>query len=193
MHPASPGTRSEIIAALTSVEAEVATFFGSLRDDEFLLRSGEAWTPAEHLKHLNTSVSAVARGFAIHPWLLRLRFGRVRAPSRSYDGVRELYQARLAGGARATGPFVPPPDDCTLDRVSAYRAEILGRWARVNARLRDALQRWSERRLDGVGLPHPLLGKLTAREMLFFTLHHNQHHVQAARRRLPQSGEAAAP
>ena len=30
--------------------------------------------------------------------------------------------------------------------------------------------------LDAVLLPHPLLGKLTVREMLFFTVYHVQHH-----------------
>jgi hypothetical protein len=193
MQPENPGSRSEILAALSSVEDEVAAFFGTLSDDEFILRSGEAWTPAEHLKHLNTSVSAVARGFAISPWILRLRFGRVRSPSRDYEQVGEVYRARLAQGARATGAFVPPADDFPAGRIAEHRAEILARWGRVNARLRQASGRWSERRLDRVALPHPLLGKLTAREMLFFTLYHNRHHVEAARRRLPRFSEAPSP
>jgi hypothetical protein len=36
---------------------------------------------------------------------------------------------------------------------------------------------WSEDDLDNHRLPHPLLGKLTVREMLFFTLYHIQHHM----------------
>jgi hypothetical protein len=168
------------------VEAHVADFFGTLTDEELTLRVGDAWTAAEHLKHLSTSVSAVARGFAISPWILRLRFGRVRSPSRSYPEVVALYQARLATGAKASGAFVPLPNAVTADRVGELRTEILGRWGRTNARLRQAVERWSERRLDRVALPHPLLGKLTAREMLYFTLYHNQHHVVAAGRRLPR-------
>ncbi len=43
---------------------------------------------------------------------------------------------------------------------------------------------WSEAALDRYRLPHPLLGKLTVREMLFFTLYHNAHHLdQVAGRR----------
>lgn len=186
MQPENPVSRGEILQALASVQEEVAAFFGSLSEAEFVLRVGDAWTPAEHLKHLNTSVSAVARGFSVAPWLLRLRFGRVRAPSRPYGEVREAYRAVLAGGAGATAAFVPPADDFAAGEVAARRAEILARWHRVNARLRRAVERWSERRLDRVALPHPLLGRLTAREMLFFTLYHDQHHVHAARRRLPR-------
>jgi hypothetical protein len=106
--------------------------------------------------------------------------------------VVEFYQARLATGAKATGAYVPPADDVAADRVGELRAAVLGRWGRTNARLRQAVEKWNERRLDRVALPHPLLGKLTAREMLFFTLYHNQHHVAAARRRLPRFSAPAA-
>jgi len=36
--------------------------------------------------------------------------------------------------------------------------------------------------LDKFMLPHPLLGKLAVREMLFFTMYHNLHHVNNVRR-----------
>lgn len=59
--------------------------------------------------------------------------------------------------------------------------------------MRTALEGWSERDLDRIRMPHPILGMLTTREMLFFTLYHNRHHVEAARRRLPRfSGSTPA-
>lgn len=187
MHPESPHTRGEILQAVESVEAEVAAFFGGLTDDELLLRVGEAWNPAEHLAHLCTSVSAVARGFGMPRWLLRIRFGRARGPSRGFEQMREAYRARLAAGGGATGAFVPAPEEGGADE---RRTALLARWARVNARLRGALDGWSERDLDRIVLPHPLLGKLTTREMLFFTLYHDLHHVEAAKRRLPPFADA---
>jgi len=38
------------------------------------------------------------------------------------------------------------------------------------------IDRFSETQLDQLILPHPLLGKLTLREMLYFTIYHVQHH-----------------
>ena len=176
---------SDASAHLSSAEAAVAEFFGSLPADQFTLRVGEAWTPAEHLSHLNTAVSAVARGFGINRWLLRLRFGRARHPSRSYEEVREFYRTKLAGGAVARGGFVPAPENLAAADCEPRRAELLARWERVNNRLRRALAGWPERDLDRLQLPHPLLGKLTAREMLFFSAYHAHHHIAAARKRLP--------
>jgi hypothetical protein len=47
-----------------------------------------------------------------------------------------------------------------------------------------AVDSWREADLDRYRLPHPLLGKLTLREMLFFTLYHNYHHVRNVAKRL---------
>jgi uncharacterized damage-inducible protein DinB len=44
---------------------------------------------------------------------------------------------------------------------------------------------FSEEQLDRLILPHPLLGKLTFREMLYFTIYHVQHHHQQIKVNLP--------
>jgi hypothetical protein len=170
-----------LLDSITSSEISVAGFFGELSDEEAVHRVGDAWTPLEHLAHLNTAVSAVARGFGINRLLLRIRFGRSRSGSRTYDQIRDLYRGHLAAGGRARGGFIP-----TKGGDIADRAEIFARWARVNARLRAAVSEWSDRDLDRLRLPHPLMGNLTAREMLWFTLYHNDHHVTAAKSRLPR-------
>ncbi|HKP74233.1 MAG TPA: DinB family protein [Longimicrobiaceae bacterium] len=177
-------TRGEIVRALAEVEREVAEFFVGLSADELMRREGEAWTAAEHLRHLDRSVRAVARGLEYPRWLLRLRFGRPRQTSRGYDEVRTVYRARLAAGGKSTPEFTPPREDVPAGEVDAYGARLLTRWADANARLRAAVERWPEEALDRIQLPHPLLGKLTVREMLFFTLYHDHHHVDGARRRL---------
>lgn len=177
-------TRDEIVHALAGAEREVAAFFGGLSPDDFVRREGEAWTPAEHLRHLDRTVRAITRALGFPRWILRLRFGGSKQPSRGYDEVRMVYRARLAAGGKSTPEFVPPREAVAAREVEAYRARLLGRWAEANARMRVALERWPEEALDRIGMPHPLLGRLTVREMLFFTLYHDLHHVEGARRRL---------
>jgi len=186
-----PRTRAEILQQITEVEAEVASFFGSLSLAEFVLRQEQAWTPAEHLRHLDTSVAAVAAGLGVPKLLLRLRFGRSREPSRDYAYVQQSYRRALSRGGGASGKYVPKPEDLSETEAEARRRQILTRWAEVNRRLLQALDRWGERDLDRLRMPHPLLGLLTVREMLFFTLYHNRHHVEAAKRRLPRFQSSA--
>jgi hypothetical protein len=50
------------------------------------------------------------------------------------------------------------------------------------------MERWSEAELDAYRLPHPLLGRLSVREMMFFTLLHNRHHQAVAERRRVETG-----
>lgn len=56
--------------------------------------------------------------------------------------------------------------------------------------LKSAGRARSEADLEACRLPHPLLGKLTVREMLLFTLDHEVHHVANVARRLAGSGPA---
>jgi hypothetical protein len=180
-----PNDLASLVEALSSAEASVAEFFGSLTPAEASLRVDDAWTPLEHLAHLSIAVSAVARGFGVARWLLRLRFGR-GGMSRSYSALRADYLMRLKQGGGARGRFVPQHEDLDESGSASRQAELLARWHRVNQRLILALQRWSEKDLDRIRLPHPLLGNITAREMLFFTVYHDQHHIASAKSRLPR-------
>ena len=177
-------TRDELAAALSGAEVDVAEFFGSLTPDELVLRVESAWTAAEQLAHLNTVVSAVAKGFAVLRLLLRIRYGRSRSPVRSHAALRDDYRAILAAGGRAAGPFVPARHDLAPAQIEAHRRSLLARWGRVNGRLQKALEPWNEKHLDTIRLPHPLLGKISAREMIYFTVYHSEHHVAATKRRL---------
>jgi len=49
--------------------------------------------------------------------------------------------------------------------------------------MRAAFSRWPEAALDTHALPHDLLGRVSVRELMFFVLYHDRHHlggVQAA-------------
>ena len=42
------------------------------------------------------------------------------------------------------------------------------------------INNYSEQQLDTFILPHPLLGKVTLREMMYFTIYHAEHHLKQA-------------
>ncbi len=177
----SPRSARGIAASLKALEAETADRFGELSDEEFLAPQGSHWSPAGHLRHLAKSVRAVARGMRL-PAVALLFFGLARGRSRSYEEIREAYGEALAAGGKA-GRFAPGGGERDRDSV-------ISEWLSSNRQLTDALAEWSEKALDRYRLPHPLLGKLTVREMLFFTIHHNAHH---ARRVLERSGASERP
>jgi hypothetical protein len=82
----------------------------------------------------------------------------------------------LVEGAEA-GRF-NPRDVRPSDDPAAARERLLAKWQKLRPGLTGAIRRWDEAALDRYRLPHPLLGKLTLREMLYFTLYHLGHHAQ---------------
>ena len=43
--------------------------------------------------------------------------------------------------------------------------------------LSQAIKKWKDTDLDQYYIIHPILGRLTVREMLFFTIYHTEHHL----------------
>lgn len=102
--------------------------------------------------------------------------------SRTYAEVRERYFARLAAGVTA-GRFTPKPL-ADAEQTEEQRSGLLSDLDQVSEHLTGAVSGWREWPLDRLRLPHPALGRLTVREMLFFTLYHNLHHVRNVERRI---------
>lgn len=168
-----PETKSEIEAAVETLSREVDHYLQTLSDATFEAPQGRHWSPSGHIRHLAKSVRAVAKGMN-QPKLVLRAFGRAKS-SRSFDEVLAVYRGALTEGDQA-GKF-----GLSQDRPS--REEVMSRWRDAQRLLEDAMQGWSESALDRYRLPHPLIGKLTVREMLFFTLFHNAHHVRRIQER----------
>jgi hypothetical protein len=175
-----PFTRAEIEAALRRVHADVEAAFGTVDAGRMGQRPvPDRWSPAEHLAHLVLAVTPVARALRLPKLLPRLLFGAGDGPSRRYAEVRDTYRGLLAAGAKSTRAYLPRVEDD--GHAGALRDRLLASWRAAGERLLSALAGWDEASLDRIRLPHPILGKLTVREMLFFTLYHDLHHAAALR------------
>jgi len=174
--PGHPSTGPELREALGRLLAEGHAFLATLTTDEFFRTQGEHWSPADHVRHLRKSSTPVAAALRLPRLLLRVRFGTHDGASRSYDAIKTDYLARLAAGGQA-GRFAPAPEPAAADPYTR-RNEILTRWSAATLSLTNAARTWDEAALDRGQLPHPLLGPLTIREMLAFTVYHTEHHLR---------------
>ncbi len=171
-----PRTGAELGNALGALLSAGVAQLVPLTDAAFFAPQGQAWSPAEHVRHLTKSATPLVLALGLPRWLLRLRFGQPTAPSRSFDAMTALYLDRLSSGAGA-GRFAPTPEATPAD-PPARRREILNGWTRATVGLQNGIGRWPESALDTNQLPHPLLGLLTVREMLCFTVYHTAHHLR---------------
>ncbi|MEY3631634.1 MAG: hypothetical protein RL408_1188 [Bacteroidota bacterium] len=164
-----------LIKKLTENHQEFIACVDQLSTEEFSVSRNEKWTAGQQLEHIYLSVKPVGLGFRLPKFLLKLVWGKSNREGRSYDALIERYQARLENGGKASGPFVPKKVDLKKGQKlkENLKKEVL--------HLCLYIEKISEENLDYYVLPHPLLGKLTLREMLYFTLYHVKHHEKQIR------------
>ncbi|HEU4830112.1 MAG TPA: DinB family protein [Gemmatimonadales bacterium] len=171
-----PYARGELVAALRELEVAGMANLASMPGVEFFEAQGSAWSPAEHVRHLAKSARPVARALDVPRIVLAFRFGLHRGRSPSFADLRGRYLAQLAAGATA-GRFTPTRRSLPGD-LDVGRDATLSEWRDANRALEAALAGWAERSLDRYRLPHPVLGPLTLREMMMFTVYHSSHHLR---------------
>jgi uncharacterized damage-inducible protein DinB len=106
---------------------------------------------------------------------LQTLFGKVQHDSRSFEEVCRIYQDEIKKGARASGQFLP--NETTIGNNEQAKTAQLQKASDVIDDLIEACKKWEEDALDQYQLPHPIIGNLTVREILFFTIHHNLRHA----------------
>lgn len=164
-----------IISALKDSEQRALNWFADIPDHGFFTRQGEVWSASDNVDHMIRAIKPLIKALKLPKVALQTMFGRPGNLSRTYDEICTIYRAEIANGARASGTFLPKQN--TPQSPEQEKAELLDQLSSTIDKLMSVLEGWSESDLDEVQLPHPIIGKLTVREMLFFTIHHNLRHA----------------
>jgi hypothetical protein len=172
-------SKNEIIAGLHASNTELLHFCQSLSDELFFRQPSQKWSIAQNVIHLRISAKATQLAYGAPKLFLRMYTGKPNRPSRGYEELVRRYQQRLAAGGKATGRFIPPvvtPGETKQALLQSYKMSM--------QRLLTLIERkWKDSQLDFYLAPHPLLGKLTLRELAFFTIYHTEHHLAIMRLR----------
>ena len=136
------------------------------------------WSPAQQTKHLITSTNMARLAFVLPGFMVRLIGGKPNRPSRSYDELVNRYHTKLAEGGQASGRYIPKPIPEGTGREKWLRKyeQSMIKMAAVIGKIKN------EERLDQYLAPHPLLGKITLRELAYFTIYHSHHHLETIRK-----------
>ncbi|MEP6988693.1 MAG: DinB family protein [Chloroflexota bacterium] len=172
-----PQTQHDVVEQLARIQETVTKDIARLSDEQFCNGTTEAWSAADYLKHLLLSVKPVAKAMGFPAEVLEKQFDLSGRASRTYAEVVKAYQKRLDEGIRAEDfDKVVPVFYRFPEGITDERAYLVQSWNESNQRLIAAALKWSEAELDSLQMPHPAVGMLTLREMLFFTIFHNTLH-----------------
>lgn len=161
----------EIKARLEESYQTFTKYTHQLSKDEYEYAPEGKWNAGEQTLHLIKSIKPVAMGLGMPKFLIKWKFGKANRPSRTYDELVERYKRGLADNA-GIAPKDYAPSKVKHAQASELDKKLLGYIELIN----NKLAKWSEDELDQYIAPHPLIGKITFREVLYFTIYHAQHH-----------------
>ncbi len=166
-------TKQEILQKLAEGFSIVDDTLRKADDTIFYVRKDNKWSIAENCKHLSLSVKPLNMAFSLPNFAL-LFFGKLNREARNYDEMGAKYRKALEEGAVATEKFVP--ENITVENK---KDDLIEELKKINDSFLKKVGDFTEEDLDKYLIPHPVLGKLTIREMLYFTIYHTLHHYKA--------------
>ena len=172
------GYKPQIISALNEKIDAFNTYIEPLSKEQFEVTPNGKWSAGQNLDHLIRAIKPLQLAYGLPKFALLILFGKTNRSSRTYDELVTKYKTKLAAGGKASGPFIPPV-------ISFEKKEsLIRKYKEQKQKLITKIDKQTEKDLDTYILPHPLLGKVTLREMLFFTIHHNEHHLELLKNRI---------
>ena len=162
--------KTEIGNKLTENYQAFVDLLMTLDQSQFEDSINDKWSAGRQLDHLVRSVNPLAIGLIFPPFVLQMFWGKANRPSRTMDEVVAKYQSKLSAGGKASGQFIPKV--IPISRRKQHSERLL----RIVQKLIGRLHKLSEQQIDTLIVPHPLLGKMTFREMMMFTIYHVEHH-----------------
>ncbi len=171
--------REEIINALHTQYSEFSNYMLQLSEREYSFSfQGEKWTAGQHNKHLILATRPLCLALLLPFWILTLLFGKANRASKTYRGLKKKYKSRLKIHGSSPTVFTPTP-------VSFNQKEKLSFQLLKNVQtIIQRLKKFTDDQLEEVIIPHPLMGKLTLKEMMYFTVYHAQHHQEMVKKYL---------
>jgi len=177
-------SKDEIIKELDDACFKFIEFCTGVDTHTFFFQPAEKWSIAQNVEHLVISANTTRLAFSLPKFIVKLYAGKPNRASRTYDELVNKYKLKLQQGGKASGRFIPEKI-----RESPEKKTMLETFKKAMNRLKDSIERkWEDSQLDQYIAPHPLLGKITLRELCYFTIHHTYHHLALIKERCMQPG-----
>lgn len=170
-------SKDEIITGIKrSFESVIAHIF-QLDKQNFEIAPSNKWSAGQQVDHLIKSVRPINWVLYVPHSIIKLVFGKMNREPRTYEVLFKKYHDKLAMGGTASRPFVP------AIMPFSKREKLIIRYQTQLKTLLRHLETLSDKDLDTIVLPHPLLGKVCLREMMYFTIFHTEHHLKSIQER----------
>jgi hypothetical protein len=161
-----------IASLLKENEKQIAEFFDNGQKSLWNAQPEGKWSAGQHIIHLVQSTKPLLKALHLPLFLLKWRFGISNRPSRTSEEVIKRYQEKLQLAQGIVSPFSANMPQSDAPEKDKWLSEL----RLLNDKLNKATLKLKDKDLDTVLLPHPLMGKMTLREILIWNAYHTVHH-----------------
>lgn len=128
------------------------------------------WSVAQNVEHINIVLFRLSNYLSLPKSTIKSNFGLSERKSTSNEKNIIVFRNALANGVKAIDSFIPELNpETSIEELVSKGKDLLDSFI-------SNLENWSEEELEIYNCPHPILGKIPVREVLYFTIYHVQHH-----------------
>ena len=168
-------SKQEIITASENMFTQFSETCNHIDEQVMFKKPGDKWSVAENIMHLIISTNTTALAYNLPKFLVKWIGGTPNRKSGTFDELKEKYYKKLSEGATASSRFVPKPIE-----IKYGRQKLQDKWNKATTKYILALtNNRTEADLDNYLVRHPLLGRITLRELCYFTVFHTKHHLNS--------------
>jgi len=160
-------TKQELIADFIGNHQVAIRYIDALDADRFHYRYQNKWTAGQQLEHILRTIVPFS-GALVSKQFVEETFGKIDRAT--WDGATVLENYKKTS-LQAPDRFLPK-EQVLFEQKDALIADLHKQLTTIG----DLLGNYTEEELDTLTLPHPLLGKLTIREMFYLMAYHPLHH-----------------
>jgi len=166
--------KDDIADLIEAKHTELITWLENQPEDSWTKGPENKWTTGQQTLHLLQSIVPLNNALSMPKFLLRFKFGKANRPVRTYDAIVKRYQERLQD---AKGKTYKGSQNMKVPTL-ADKQYLLNRLQTEEKKLQYKTRKISDKNLDALVLPHPLMGKMPVREIIMWTAHHVEHHTK---------------
>ena len=176
-------TKTEIITAAENIFKQFSATCDAIDENIFYKRHEGKWSVAENIKHLILSINTTTLAYQLPRFLVRWVGGTPNRNSHTYDELLARYNKKLEEGAKASKRYVPFSYVPSPSAKKYGKKILLTKWNKLTSKFIIALTvKRTEEDLDSYLVKHPLLGRITLRELCYFTIFHTEHHLHSIKK-----------
>jgi hypothetical protein len=173
-------TKNEIITASENIFKQFSETCSNINDAGLFARPANKWSVAENIQHLIISTKTTTLAWKLPKFLVKWIGGTPNRKSSTFEELKDKYYKKLSEGAQASGRFIPNPIE-----IKYGKQKLLQNWNTATEKYIFSLStKRNEADLDNYLAKHPLLGRITLRELCYFTIFHTEHHLNSIQKNL---------